>query len=110
MSQTKQDEIRQTVRSAYAEVAQASNSGSSCGEASSCCGVSEDAQINSLLSTRLGYSQQDLESVPDGADMGLGCGNPRAIAGLQAGETVLDLGSGGGFDAFLAAQEVGKDG
>ncbi|GMQ88967.1 MAG: arsenite methyltransferase [Gammaproteobacteria bacterium] len=110
MSQIKQDEIRQTVRSAYAEVAEASNSGSDCGEASSCCGVSEDAQINSLLSTRLGYSQQDLESVPDGADMGLGCGNPRAIASLQAGETVLDLGSGGGFDAFLAAQEVGKDG
>ncbi len=110
MSQTKQDEIRQTVRSAYAEVAEASNSGSGCGEASSCCGVSEDAQINSLLSTRLGYSQQDLASVPDGADMGLGCGNPRAIASLKAGETVLDLGSGGGFDVFLAVQEVGKDG
>ena len=110
MSQIEQDEIRQSVRSAYAEVAEASNSGDGCGEASSCCGVSEDAQINSLLSTRLGYSQQDLESVPDGADMGLGCGNPRAIASLQVGESVLDLGSGGGFDAFLAAQEVGKDG
>jgi len=110
MSQIKQDEIRQTVRSAYAEVAEASNNGSSCGETSSCCGVSEDAQINSLVSTRLGYSQQDLESVPDGADMGLGCGNPRAIASLQDGETVLDLGSGGGFDAFLAAQEVGEGG
>ena len=110
MSQTKQDKIRQTVRNAYAEVAQASNNGSGCGEASSCCGVSEDAQINSLLSTRLGYSQQDLESVPDGADMGLGCGNPRAIASLKAGETVLDLGSGGGFDAFLAVQEVGEEG
>ena len=110
MSQAKQDEIRQTVRSAYAEVAEASNSGSACGESSSCCGVSDDVQINSLISTRMGYSQQDLDSVPDGADMGLGCGNPRAIASLQAGETVLDLGSGGGFDAFLAAQEVGVSG
>ncbi|MFQ5644527.1 MAG: arsenite methyltransferase [Thiogranum sp.] len=110
MSQAKHDEIRQTVRSAYGEVAEASNSAGGCGEAGSCCGVSEDAQINSLISTRLGYSQQELDSVPDGADMGLGCGNPRAIAGLGGGETVLDLGSGGGFDAFLAAQEVGKDG
>ena len=110
MSQAKHDEIRQTVRSAYAEVAEASNSGSACGESSSCCGVSDDVQINSLISTRMGYSQQDLDSVPDGADMGLGCGNPRAIASLQAGETVLDLGSGGGFDAFLAAQEVGESG
>ena len=110
MSQAKHDEVRQTVRSAYAEVAEASNSGSACGEGSSCCGVSDDVQINSLISTRMGYSQQDLDSVPDGADMGLGCGNPRAIASLRAGETVLDLGSGGGFDAFLAAQEVGVNG
>jgi len=110
MSQAKQDEIRQIVRTAYGEVAEASNGGSGCGEASSCCGVSDEAQINSLISTRLGYSQQDLDSVPDGADMGLGCGNPRAIASLSAGETVLDLGSGGGFDAFLAAQEIGKGG
>ena len=110
MSQTKQDEIRQSVRNAYSEVATASDNGDCCGEASSCCGVSEDAQINSLISTRLGYSQQHLDSVPDGADMGLGCGNPAAIAALQAGETVLDLGSGGGFDAFLAAREVGATG
>jgi len=110
MSQAKQDEIRQNVRDAYSEVATASNNGDCCGEATSCCGVSEDAQINSLISTRLGYSQQHLDSVPDGADMGLGCGNPAAIASLKAGERVLDLGSGGGFDAFLAAQEVGDTG
>ncbi len=110
MTDSKADSIRANVRSAYAEVATASNSGSSTGEASSCCGVSDDSQINTLISTRLGYSQEDQDNVPAGADMGLGCGNPRAIASLQAGEVVLDLGSGGGFDAFLAAREVGASG
>ncbi len=110
MNETQSDEIRQNVRDAYSGVAEASNTGTSCGESSSCCGVSEDEQINTLISTRLGYTQDDLESVPDGADMGLGCGNPRAIASLKPGEVVLDLGSGGGFDAFLAAQEVGENG
>ncbi len=110
MSQLKEDVLRQTVRKAYAEVAEADSSGDCCGEASSCCGVSDDDQINAIISTRLGYSQTDRDAVPDGADMGLGCGNPRAIASLKVGETVLDLGSGGGFDAFLAAQEVGENG
>ncbi len=104
------DRIRQHVRQSYSEVAEASNQGSCCGEAASCCGVSDDAAINTLISTRLGYSEQDLDKVPTGADMGLGCGNPRAIASLRAGETVIDLGSGGGFDAFLAAHEVGESG
>ena len=104
------DEIRQKIREAYAEVAEADSSASCCGEATSCCGVSDDEQINSIISSRLGYSQDDRDLVPEGADMGLGCGNPRAIASLKQGETVLDLGSGGGFDAFLAAQEVGVDG
>ena len=108
--QLRHDEIRQQVRDSYAEVAEASNSGSSCGEASSCCGVSDDTAINTLVSTRLGYSQGDLDAVPEGADMGLGCGNPRAIASIQPGETVLDLGSGGGFDCFLAAAETGEQG
>lgn len=110
MSQQREDEIRQSVRNAYAEVAEADTAGACCGEASSCCGVSEDVKINTIISSRLGYSEDDRISVPDGADMGLGCGNPRAIASLKAGETVLDLGSGGGFDAFLAAQEVGESG
>lgn len=110
MKQSESDRIRNTVRDAYSQVAESSNDGAGCGEASSCCGVSEDAGINTLISTRLGYSDQDCDAVPEGADMGLGCGNPRAIASLQAGETVLDLGSGGGFDAFLAAQEVGEAG
>ena len=110
MNANKLDDVRQSVREAYTGVAEASDSSACCGEAASCCGVSEDAAINRLISTRLGYSQDDLDSVPEGADMGLGCGNPRAIASLKAGETVLDLGSGGGFDAFLAAREVGAEG
>ena len=110
MNPKQADEIRQTVRESYTEVAEASNAGECCGEQASCCGVSSDAAINTLISTRLGYSTKDLEAVPAGADMGLGCGNPRAIAGIQAGETVLDLGSGGGFDCFLAAAETGHDG
>ena len=102
------DDIRQTVRGAYAGVAQASNAGDCCGETNSCCGVPEGPI--GIFSARLGYSEDDLATVPGGADMGLGCGNPRAIARLQPGEVVLDLGSGGGFDAFLAAREVGEQG
>jgi len=104
------DNHRQSVRSAYAKVAQAENSGSCCGVESSCCGVSDDGAINTLISTRLGYSEAELGAVPSGADMGLGCGNPKAIAALQPGEVVVDLGAGGGFDCFLAAHEVGPQG
>ena len=104
------DTIRQQVRADYTQVARASDAGDCCGETSSCCGVSDDVQINTLISVRLGYSQEDLVAVPDGADMGLGCGNPRAIASLRDGEVVVDLGSGGGFDCFLAAAEVGEHG
>jgi len=110
MDEKKSDDIRQHVRESYAEVAEASNNGGCCGVESSCCGVSDDTSINTLISTRMGYSEGDLKNVPSGADMGLGCGNPRAIASLKKGEVVLDLGSGGGFDAFLAAQEVGETG
>ncbi len=105
-----QDEHRQSVRDAYAQVANANNEGEKCGIESGCCGVSDDVAINTLISTRLGYSEEDLNKAPAGADMGLGCGNPRAIASLQEGETVVDLGAGGGFDCFLAAHEVGESG
>jgi len=105
-----QDDHRQKVRSAYAKVAQAESAGDCCGVESSCCGVSDDQAINTLISTRLGYSTAQLTSVPGGADMGLGCGNPGAIASLKPGEVVVDLGAGGGFDCFLAAQEVGEHG
>lgn len=110
MDQKKADDIRQNVRASYSQVAEASNSGDCCGETSSCCGVSSDDAINTLVSTRLGYSEGDLAAVPKGADMGLGCGNPRAIASIKAGETIVDLGSGGGFDCFLAAAETGEQG
>lgn len=104
------DAHRKGVREAYAQVAQADDQNSACGVGSSCCGVSDDAAINALISTRLGYSAADLVAVPEGADMGLGCGNPKAIAALKPGEVVVDLGAGGGFDCFLAATEVGDQG
>lgn len=110
MTQKTHDDIRQHVRDSYTEVAEASNNSNGCGVESSCCGVSDDEAINTIISSRLGYSTDERDSVPEGADMGLGCGNPRAIASLKPGEVVVDLGSGGGFDAFLAAQEVGKNG
>jgi arsenite methyltransferase len=104
------DQHRQGVRSAYAQVAQANNAGDCCGVEASCCGTSDDGAINTLISTRLGYSRAELDLVPSGADMGLGCGNPKAIAALKPGEVVVDLGAGGGFDCFLAAHEVGHTG
>jgi SAM-dependent methyltransferase len=104
------DARRARVRQDYADVARASDGGASCGVESSCCGVSDDAAINTLISTRLGYASADLAAVPAGADMGLGCGNPRAIAALRPGEVVVDLGAGGGLDCFLAAAEVGAEG
>lgn len=107
---TSHDEHRKNVREAYAQVAKANDEGQSCGCGPSCCGTSDDGAINTLISTRLGYSQADLDLVPAGADMGLGCGNPKAIAALKPGETVVDLGSGGGFDCFLAVREVGSSG
>jgi SAM-dependent methyltransferase len=109
-SHTSHDEHRQGVRDAYARVAKADNAGDCCGIEASCCGTSDDGAINTLISTRLGYSKAELELVPSGADMGLGCGNPKAIAALQPGEVVVDLGAGGGFDCFLAAHEVGHSG
>jgi len=109
-SHTEHDQHRQSVRDAYAQVAQANNSDEDCGIAASCCGTTDDASINTLISTRLGYSKAELDLVPSGADMGLGCGNPKAIAALKTGEVVVDLGAGGGFDCFLAAHEVGHSG
>ncbi len=103
-------EIREIVRENYGKVAQSSVPG--CGGSvtdSSCCSGSNQASVESI-SKALGYSEEEVTGVPEGANMGLGCGNPQAIASLQAGETVLDLGSGGGFDSFLAAKAVGTTG
>jgi SAM-dependent methyltransferase len=107
---TEQDRHRQALRDAYGGVARADDAGEACGNAAGCCGTTDDVAISQLISTRLGYSQDDLAQVPEGADMGLGCGNPKAIAALQPGEVVVDLGAGGGFDCFLAAPEVGASG
>lgn len=100
------DRIRERVRERYAGIAASGKSG--CGCTPSCC--SPQAPSVKAQSAKLGYSKKDLEAVPEGADMGLGCGNPQAIAGLKKGEIVLDLGAGGGFDCFLAARQVGPRG
>jgi SAM-dependent methyltransferase len=96
--------IKEVVKKAYGKVARQK---SSCCPDVSCCGTPETAQD---ISTRIGYAERDIQSVPEGADMGLGCGNPIALASLREGETVLDLGAGGGFDCFLAANKVGASG
>lgn len=107
MDTIKKDKIRQAVRINYGKVAQAGSPG--CCSTSSCCSP-EGAAAADAISVRLGYSHDDVSAVPEGANMGLGCGNPQAIASLKPGETVLDLGSGGGFDCFLAARAVGETG
>ena len=101
----KEEEIKKYVRDRYARAA---NKGSSCCQpASSCCGGGKDTDI---ISKSIGYTDQDLKVVPEGANLGLGCGNPLALASIREGEIVLDLGSGAGFDCFLAARQVGKSG
>jgi SAM-dependent methyltransferase len=107
MDSIKKDTIRKAVRINYAQVAQAGNSG--CCPTSSCCSPG-DASSADAVSVQLGYSDEEVSAVPAGANMGLGCGNPQAIASLKPGEIVLDLGSGGGFDCFLAARAVGETG
>lgn len=102
--------MRENIRATYEKVVNAVDESSCDGPAASCCGTSDDEAVNILISTRLGYSQADLDLTPDGADMGLGCGNPQAIATLQPGETVVDFGSGGGIDCFLASSQVGDTG
>lgn len=99
------DKLRALVRDSYAQVAR---DGGGCATGSGCCGSA--TTIVSVDVTRIGYRAEELGAVPDGANLGLGCGNPTAIAALKSGETVLDLGSGAGFDCFLAAQAVGDTG
>jgi len=102
------DQIRSAVRENYTKISQG-NSSSCCGASSSCCETSaEDEAVK--ISAVLGYSKIELSAVPQGANLGLGCGNPQAIASLKPGEVVLDLGSGAGFDVFLAARSVGEQG
>lgn len=101
----KEEEIKKAVREGYGKIAETRSS--CCGPATSCCG-SQDLVQN--ISKRIGYSEEELKVVPEGANLGLGCGNPVALASLKPGEVVLDLGSGAGFDCFLAANQVGKSG
>jgi SAM-dependent methyltransferase len=101
----KKEEVRKVVREGYAQVAKGGSS--CCAPQSSCCGA---PNIATDASKRIGYTDEDIQSVPEGANLGLGCGNPVAVASLKEGEVVLDLGSGAGFDCFLAANIVGKTG
>lgn len=102
----KRNEIRQAVRQQYARVAEGSPLFCDCGP--SCCQTPIPSPER--LSQELGYTASEVSAVPQGANMGLGCGNPQAIAALRPGEIVLDLGSGGGFDCFLAARQIGDAG
>jgi len=99
------ESIRETVREGYAAIAEAETS---CCSGASCCGSSPEVARD--LAVKLGYDPKILETLPEGTNLGLSCGNPQAIAELQLGEVVLDLGSGAGFDVFLAAQAVGPEG
>jgi len=138
MENRSQDDIRASVRETYAKIArkggvasESNNRASCCSPAefptstdpmASCCGPSAGSNTAESsgcvppgvsaeqMSAVMGYTQKDIESVPEGANMGLGCGNPVALSSLKSGETVVDLGSGGGFDCFLAAKEVGQSG
>ncbi len=95
------DQVRKAVREGYARRAQG---GTSCCSRAGCCGTPTSA------SDALGYSKEELRSIPADADLGLGCGNPTSLAGLRKGDVVLDLGSGAGIDCFLAARIVGEEG
>jgi len=98
----KQEEVKKAVRDGYARIAK---SDSPCG-----CGCGCGPQTAESISGSIGYTDEEMAAVPDGANLGLGCGNPIALASLKPGETVVDLGSGAGFDAFLAARAVGEQG
>ena len=109
----KNEEVQKTVRERYGKIAKESSS-CCCGDpkanlkVSPCCGNSSTA-VGSI-SKQVGYTDAELNAVPEGANLGLGCGNPIALASLKKGEVVLDLGSGGGFDCFLASEKVGAKG
>ena len=96
----KEEKVRKAVRQRYGKIAKKQSSG---------CGCSSPSN-NKSISEQIGYSKNELTSVPDGADLSLGCGNPVALASLTEGETVVDLGSGGGLDCFLASKKVGSTG
>lgn len=98
----KADEIKKIIKSSYGDIAVSSGCCGSCG-----CGSNRTAQKQS---GKMGYSEDEMDQAPSGSNLGLGCGNPTAIASLKQGDVVLDLGSGAGFDAFLASNKVGESG
>jgi len=98
MNNNSSEIVRETIRKGYTAIAQ--------GESSGCCGSLSPKK----LASGIGYTAEELEHLPEGANMGLSCGNPTAIANLRVGQVVLDLGSGGGFDVFIAAKKVGPNG
>ncbi|MFH0793522.1 MAG: methyltransferase domain-containing protein, partial [bacterium] len=105
MSSSQQSEkIREQVRESYGQIAQGGQS--CCGPSTCCCGTSQQDE----LAANLGYAEEELSALPEGANLGLSCGNPTALALLRAGEVVLDLGSGAGFDVFIAGSKVGPTG
>jgi len=107
----KKEEIQKVVRERYGKIATQSGSSCCCGPkstSSSCCGG--NTNLASAIGKKIGYSDEEISVVPEGANLGLGCGNPVALATLKEGETVLDLGSGAGFDCFLASSKVGPKG
>jgi len=99
------EQVKAVVRETYGRIATEERSAGCCGS-TGCCGPGAEP----TTSDALGYSDEERRGAPEGADLGLGCGNPQAIAELKSGERVLDLGSGAGFDAFLAARQVGETG
>ncbi len=101
----RKEEIKKVVREGYAKTAKQDSS--CCAPVNSCCGSTDLAQD---IGKSIGYTEEELTAVPEGANLGLGCGNPVALASLREGEIVLDLGSGAGVDCFLAANKVGKNG
>lgn len=107
------EDIKEAVRKTYGNVARIDSIAASVDQAAACCDTSccgSQPISPEQLSAVMGYSNEEMASVPEGANLGLGCGNPLAVASLKEGETVVDLGSGGGFDCFLAAREVGETG
>jgi ubiquinone/menaquinone biosynthesis C-methylase UbiE len=118
MNEQEKDTQRQAVRDNYRQIAVTeeatgccSSKKTACCSSGDCCTPNEKLNVDlEEVNKRLGYSSEEFGSAPDGSNMGLGCGNPQAIAALKTGETVVDLGSGGGFDCFLAAHQVGESG
>jgi SAM-dependent methyltransferase len=100
-------EVKELVRNRYGSIAAASTSCCAPAAQLACCDTASDVDAKA---TQMGYSTAELQAVPEGANLGLGCGNPQAIAALQPGETLVDLGSGAGFDCLLAARQVGPEG